>query len=630
MSTSTGSAANLKDMAIPGNGAKDVNGSNDHSGGDHFQGDHSHGGHSYDGSLSVRSASIVTHDVLNQPPPLVDYDVFGTDAALVEGISQYGIDSGQLDKLKLVGARAGSAEVIEQGFMANTYTPVLRTHDRFGYRVDEVDYHPAWHSLISEAIGYGMAAQPPTHGSGTGHGIAGNGVGVAPIPNASGTGLPTHLTRAAMLYMWSRAEAGVGCPMSMTYAAVRALRLEPTLSSAWEPLLASTSYDPSLRFAREKSGITSGMALTEKQGGSDLRANTTRAEPVGDGGWLLTGHKWFCSAPMSDVFLMLAYTSKGLTCFLLPRVLPDSSRNAFYIQRLKDKLGNKSNASSEIEVDHAYAWMVGEEGRGVKTVVEMIASCRMDALISSAGIMREALAQAIWHTKHREAFGRSLYDQPLMRNVLADIALEAEGATALFLRLARATDTEGDDPAEGQFRRLAVAAGKFWVTKRTTAVTAEALECLGGNGYVEESVMPRLYREAPVNSVWEGSGSVNALDILRALVKEPAAFEVYFDEVSKSSGSSGILDGAVRELKASLVSFDSEEDAQWQARNLAVRLAVVLEASLLYRYAPHQVADAFCRSRLGDSASSVLAGQVFGMLPRDVDTSIILERAAPI
>ena len=628
MNTVADSAVNLKDESVDampetilGNGSKDVKDVDRSNKDIDSVKANGQSGHSQGGTLLARPVSNATHDVLNQPPPLVDYDVFGTDTALVEGIGQYGIDPDQLDKLKLVGARAGSAEVIEMGFMANTYTPVLRTHDRFGYRVDEVDYHPAWHNLMSEAIGYGMAAQPP-RGAGADHGIA-------PVPGG-GTGLPTHLTRAAMLYMWSRAEAGVGCPMSMTYAAVRALRLEPSLASVWEPLLASTSYDPSLRYALEKPGITSGMALTEKQGGSDLRANTTRAEPAGDGGWLLTGHKWFCSAPMSDVFLMLAYTSKGLTCFLLPRVLPDGSRNGFFIQRLKDKLGNKSNASSEIEVDHAYAWMVGEEGRGVKTVVEMIASCRMDALISSAGLMREALAQAIWHTRHREAFGRMLYDQPLMRNVLADIALEAEGATALFLRLARATDTEGDDPAEGQFRRLAVAAGKFWVTKRATVAIAEALECLGGNGYVEESVMPRLYREAPVNSVWEGSGSVNALDILRALVKEPAAFEVYFDEVSKASGSSSILDDAVRKLKSSLASFDSEEDAQWQARDLAVRLAVVLEASLLYRYAPQQIADAFCRSRLGDSGSSILAGQVFGMLPRDVDTGVILERSAPI
>ena len=517
-----------------------------------------------------------------------------------------------MNRLERVGARAGSAQVIEWGFQANTYIPVLKTHDRFGHRVDEVEYHPAWHSLISEAIGYGMAAQPPA------------------TTDISDSDFPTHLERAAMLYMWSRAEAGVGCPISMTYAGVRALRLEPELATAWEPLLASKSYDPELRYAKDKPGILSGMALTEKQGGSDLRANTTRAEPAGDGGWLLTGHKWFCSAPMCDVFLMLAYTQKGLTCFLLPRILPDGSRNAFFIQRLKDKLGNKSNASSEIEVDHAYAWMVGEEGRGVKTVVEMIASCRMDALISSAGLMREAVAQAIWHTMHRNAFEKTLIDQPLMRNVLADISLEAEGATALFMRLADATDREGDDPLQGQFRRLAVAAGKFQVTKRATYAISEALECLGGNGYVEESIMPRLYREAPVNSVWEGSGSVNALDILRAMIKEPAAFDVYFDEVSQTAGVNHAFDDAVSALKKRIVSFSGEDDAQWYARDLAIRLASVLEASLLLRHAPEVVSSAFCRSRLGQEGGDGVAGQVFGTLPKDVDAMAIIERSTPI
>ena len=558
------------------------------------------------------SYMYTTHEVLNQPPPLVDYNAFSTDTALVENIRDYNIHPEGVNRLERVGARAGSAEVIEWGFQANTYIPVLKTHDRFGHRVDEVEYHPAWHSLISEAIGYGMAAQPPA------------------VTGTLDSDFPTHLERAAMLYMWSRAEAGVGCPISMTYAGVRALRLEPELATAWEPLLASKSYDPELRYAKDKPGILSGMALTEKQGGSDLRANTTRAEPAGDGGWLLTGHKWFCSAPMCDVFLMLAYTQKGLTCFLLPRILPDGSRNAFFIQRLKDKLGNKSNASSEIEVDHAYAWMVGEEGRGVKTVVEMIASCRMDALISSAGLMREAVAQAIWHTMHRNAFGKTLVDQPLMRNVLADISLEAEGATALFMRLADATDREGDDPLQGQFRRLAVAAGKFQVTKRATYVISEALECLGGNGYVEESIMPRLYREAPVNSVWEGSGSVNALDILRAMVKESAAFDVYFDEVSQTAGANHAFDDAVSALKKRMVSFNGEDDAQWYARDLAVRLASVLEASLLLRHAPEEVSSAFCRSRLGHEDGDAMAGQVFGTLPKDVDAMAIIERSTPI
>ena len=431
-----------------------------------------------------------------------------------------------------------------------------------------------------------------------------------------------HVARAARFYVWSQAEAGHGCPISMTYAAVPVLRRRADLAALFEPVLTSTTYEPGLRPLREKKGALCGMAMTEKQGGSDVRANTTRAEPFDGDTYALTGHKWFCSAPMSDAFLVLAQAPGGLTCFFLPRVLPDGTRNAFRIQRLKDKLGNRSNASSEIELDQALALRVGDEGRGVATIIEMVTHTRLDCVAGSASLMRQAFAQAAHHARHRRAFGALLVDQPLMRNVLADLALESEAATALLLRLARAVDRGPDDPAEAAFARLGIALGKYWVCKRAPAHTGEALECLGGNGYVEESIMPRLYREAPLNSIWEGSGNVNALDLLRALAKQPASLDAYQAEIASARGADARLDRAAAALQDALGGDRASLEAG--ARRIVERMALVLQASLLVRHAPPGVADAFCATRLGDEG-----GIAFGTLPPRVETRAIIDRAWP-
>ncbi|MDX6267110.1 MAG: putative acyl-CoA dehydrogenase, partial [Frankiales bacterium] len=425
-----------------------------------------------------------THDVTNQAPPLEGYDV-AEDAALLAGLEREGA-GWYADDLHGLGKRAGTAEAQAWGVQANVNEPVLVTHDRYGHRIDEVEFHPAWHQLMDVAVSEGLAA--PWSGT----------------PGA-------HVARAAGFYAWSQVEGGHGCPISMTSAVVPALRMQPDLAAVYEPLLQSRTYDPGLRDPTSKAGLLAGMGMTEKQGGSDVRANTTRAVPAADGTFRLTGHKWFTSAPMCDLFLVLAQAPGGLSCFLVPRVLPDGTRNVFRIQRLKDKLGNRSNASSEPEFDDTVAWLVGEEGRGDRTIIEMVSMTRLDSVIGSAALMRQALAQAIHHAKHRSAFGGVLVTKPAMQNVLADLALESEAATTLMLRLAGAVDRD-----EAAFKRLAVAVGKYWVTKRCPVFAGEALECLGGNGYVEESGMPRLYREAPLNSVWEGSGNVNALDVLRA------------------------------------------------------------------------------------------------------------------
>src|ERR1700716_3110252 len=434
----------------------------------------------------------------NQPPPLVGYNLFEADAPLREALEREGAGWAH-DLVFDLGRLAGTQEAIDWGFQATANPPQLRPHDRFGERIDEVEFHPAWHRLMEVAVGHGLHAMPWRE----------------PRPGA-------HAARAAAFYIWSQVEGGHGCPVSMTYAAVPALRQQKGLALEWEPLMTTLDYDPGLRPASTKRGVLFGMAMTERQGGSDVRTNTTRAVPTGsDGEHLLTGQKWFCSAPMCDAFLVLAQAPGGLSCFFLPRVLPDGTRNAFHIQRLKDKLGNRSNASSEVELDEALALRVGDEGRGVATIIEMVNYTRLDCVSGSASLMRQAFAQAAHHARHRRAFGALLADQPLMRNVLADLALESEAATALLLRLAGAVDRGSDDPNEAAFARIGIALGKYWVCKRTPAMVGEALECLGGNGYVEESVMPRLYREAPVNSIWEGSGNVNALDLLRAPAKQP-------------------------------------------------------------------------------------------------------------
>ncbi|MFI2630700.1 acyl-CoA dehydrogenase family protein [Streptomyces collinus] len=539
-----------------------------------------------------------THTVTNQVPPLVGYDVFSADRALADAVARHldpDLREEVLGELTALGRTSGSAQVQEWGRLANENPPRLLTHDRYGNRADEVEFHPSWHRLLGKGVSAGLTAA---------------------------WGRPAgHLRRAAAFVVWTQVEAGNGCPLSMTHAAVPALRTDPELAAEWEPRLTSMVYDQELRPAHSKAGALFGMGMTEKQGGSDVRANTTAARPLAeDGTYELTGHKWFCSAPMSDGFLVLAQAPGGLTCFLVPRVLRDGTRNVFRIQRLKDKLGNRSNASAEVEFDGTWARRVGEEGRGVRTIIEMVAATRLDCVLGSAGLMRQAVAQAVHHCTYREAFGGKLVDKPLMRNVLADLALESEAATALALRLAAAWDDGGEQ--ERALLRIAVPAAKYWVTKRCPPVAVEAAECLGGNGYVEESPMPRLVRESPLNSIWEGAGNVQALDVLRALQREPGALDAYLREVGQARGADHRLDGAIKDLLTELADLEGVEG---RARRLAERLALVLQGSLLVRFAPPQVADAFCAGRFGGDA-----GAAFGTLPHTLDLASVVERARPV
>jgi putative acyl-CoA dehydrogenase len=536
--------------------------------------------------------------VFNQPPPLANYNVYAADAALVENVRRWGADWAE-PLLAEIGAVAGSEEAIQWGVDANRYTPELHTYDRYGHRVDEVSFHPAWHELMRRAVGWGLHAAPWR----------------TPRPGA-------HVARAAAFIAWSQVESGHGCPISMTYAAIPTLRNEPAVAAEWEPRLTSQEYDFGLRPAMEKRGALCGMAMTEKQGGSDVRANTTRATPTGeDSAYLLTGHKWFCSAPMCDAFLVLAQAPGGLTCFLMPRVLPDGTRNGIAIQRLKDKLGNRSNASGEIELRDAWGLRIGDEGRGVRTIIEMVNHTRLDCALGTAALMRQALAQAIHHAAHRSAFGHLLIDQPLMTHTLADLALESEAATTLALRLAAAVDRAASDPREAALLRIGVAVAKFWVSKRGPAMTYEAMECLGGAGYVEESIMPRLYREAPVNAIWEGSGNVIALDALRALAREPETAEALLSEIETARGADSRLDAATAQLRAELT---QAEGAEVRARRVVEQIALTLQGSLLLRCAPTTVAEAFIASRLGGDW-----GRTFGTLPPGVDAHAIVERAQP-
>jgi putative acyl-CoA dehydrogenase len=538
-----------------------------------------------------------THTVSNQPDPLVGYDVFATDRALVAAVERHlapDLLEEARGELSGLGRSAGSAQVQEWAAQANECPPRLRTHDRYGRRIDEVDFHPAWHRLLGKGVAAGLTAAWTRPGG--------------------------HVRRAAAFVVWTQAEAGNGCPLSMTHAAVPALRTDPELAAAWEPRLTSTVYDRELRPAHLKAGVLFGMGMTEKQGGSDVRANTTVARPLAEPGtYELTGHKWFCSAPMSDAFLVLAQAPGGLTCFLVPRVLADGSRNVFLLQRLKDKLGNRSNASAEVEFDGTWARRVGEEGRGVAAVIGMVAATRLDCVLGSAGLMRQAVAQAVHHCSQRRAFGGPLVDKPLMRNVLADLAVESEAATTLGLRLAAAYDDGGEQ--ERALLRIAVPAAKYWVTKRCAPVAVEAAECLGGNGYVEESGLPRLVRESPLNSVWEGAGNVQALDVLRALRREPEALDAYLVEIGKARGADHRLDAAVKGL---LTELGDLEGVEGRARRLAERLALVLQGALLVRFAPPEVADAFCAARLGGDG-----GAAFGTLPSTPDLAAIVERARP-
>ncbi|MFC8291136.1 acyl-CoA dehydrogenase family protein [Streptomyces sp. NPDC057242] len=543
-----------------------------------------------------------THTVTNQPPPLVGYDVFTGDRALVEAVERH-LDPGLLgearESLALLGRATGSEQVREWGEQANENPPRLRTHDRYGNRVDEVRFHPAWHRLLGRSVSAGLTDAWGRPGG--------------------------HVRRAAGFLVATQAEAGHGCPLSMTHASVPALRIEPELAEVWEPAARSHVYERALLPVAEKPGALLGMAMTEKQGGSDVRANTTEARPLAAAGeYVLTGHKWFCSAPMSDAFVVLAQAPAGLTCFLVPRVLADGSRNAFAIQRLKDKLGNRSNASAEVEFDGTtWARRIGEEGRGVRSIMGMVTATRLDCVLGSAALMRQAVAQAVHHCAYRNAFGGPLIEKPLMRNVLADLALESEAATALGMRLAAAYDAAEDGGAgadrERALLRIAVPVAKYWVTKRCTPVVAEALECLGGNGYVEESGMPRLLRESPLDSVWEGSGNVQALDVVRVLRTEPLSLDAFLREVGAARGADHRFDRAVRGLLAELADLSGIEA---RARRLAERMALVLQGALLVRWAPPEVADAFCAARLGGDG-----GAAFGTLPHTLDLRSVVERA---
>jgi putative acyl-CoA dehydrogenase len=541
-----------------------------------------------------------THTVLNQPPPLEGYNLFEQDRALGEALIREGGLWAE-DRVRQFGSILGG-EPLFWGAQANAHPPVLRTHDRYGNRIDEVEFHPSWHHLLGLGVSYGLHGLPWREAR----------------PGA-------HVARAALFFLLGQVEAGVGCPLSMTYSAIPALRATAQVAAEWEPRLTSVQYDPRMIPAAKKVGALCGMAMTEKQGGSDVRANSTRAHALGGSGpgaeYEIVGHKWFCSAPMSDAFLVLAQTERGLSCFFLPRWRPDGTRNAFRIQRLKDKLGNRSNASSEVEFDGAWARMIGEDGRGVPTIIEMVNHTRLDCVIGASAGMRQAVAQATHHAAHRSAFGKRLIDQPLMRNVLADLCIESEAATLTMMRLARAYDEAHAGDGERAFARLATAVTKYWVCKRHSPVVAEALECLGGNGFVEESMLPRLYREAPLNSIWEGSGNVMCLDVLRAMGRSPEAVDAFFDELGRARGEERRFDAFVDVIRAELQDFDAIET---RARRVVEKMALAFQASVLIRHGDAAVTSAFCASRLtGDH------GYAFGTLPVGVDSERIIERARP-
>ncbi|MBI2435905.1 MAG: isovaleryl-CoA dehydrogenase [Candidatus Hydrogenedentes bacterium] len=538
-------------------------------------------------AIEETSSPYQTHEVLNQPPPLEKYNPYAADTVLREGVKREGAAWADADLLAF-GQQTGQADFIKLGFLANTCTPVLRTHDRFGHRLDVIEYHPAWHELMRAGVQQGVHALPWREAK-----------------------RGAHVARAVKHFLLTQVEAGVGCPLTMTFAAAPALHAQPEIAAEWLPRITSLDYDPRFLPAQEKTGCIMGMAMTEKQGGSDVRANTTQAVAIGAEGpgeeYLLTGHKWFCSAPMCDAFLTLAQSDGGLSCFIVPRWLPDGTKNRVFIQRLKDKLGNRSNASGEIEFLDTWARMVGEEGRGVPTIIEMVNHTRLDCVIGSAALMRQALVQAIHHCRHRSAFGKLLIDQPLMRNVLADLALESEAATLLMLRLARGYDAAAADPAQRPLVRLMTAIAKYWVCKRTPAMVYEALECLGGAGYVEESIFPRLYREAPLSSIWEGSGNVICLDVLRAIAREPEALPALLQELKTASGADPHYDRRLKSLEENL---HGATDREAQARYVVEQLALAIQANLLIQHAPDSAARAFCRARLERAG-----GMEYGTMP---------------
>ncbi len=552
-------------------------------------------------AISDRIAGHATHEVINQPPLLRDYNLYDSDMALCEALARE--HGGWAEsRVRAFGGKLGSAEFIEHGRLANKYPPEFNSHDRFGHRIDEVEFHPSYHALMAagkEAEVHGLPWSTPRPGA--------------------------HAARAALHYMLDQTEAGVCCPLTMTFACVPTLRMQPELAGEWEPLAVKAEYDPRNRPAPEKRGCTLGMALTEKQGGSDVRANTTRAEPTGAGGpggeYLLTGHKFFVSAPMCDAFLTTARTENGLSCFIMPRWLPDGTLNRFRIQRIKDKMANRANATSEMEYTEAWARMVGDDGNGVKTIVEMINHTRLDCLIGSAGLIRQSVAQALHHARHREAFGKRLADQPLQRNVLADIAIEAEAATALMMRLAGIYDEAAEDPARAPLRRLCTALFKYYVCKRGPNAIYESMECQGGDGVMEPSPMPRLYKEAVINPIWEGSSNIMCLDVLRTMLKAPDAIPQFLTELETAVGADRRYDAHLARVKTALA---DQREPELRARRLAGDMAVAFQASLLLRHAPAFVADAFCAARLGGEA-----GREYGTLPPGVDLRAIIARATP-
>ncbi|MGE0408102.1 MAG: acyl-CoA dehydrogenase family protein [Amphiplicatus sp.] len=540
-------------------------------------------------------ASLETHEVTNQPPPFENVDLYSSDAALKGAVEAAG-GRAHHPRLAKFGARCGAAETIEWAEQANRNPPQLKSFDRYGHRLDEVAFHPAYHKLMDLGLSAGVSA-------------------AAWRVKEAG-----HVLHAALLFLMNEAEAGVSCPMVMTHAVVPALRNEPDAAKEWEPRVTAGAYDPRFIPAPEKRGATMGMAMTEKQGGSDVRANTTRAVGIGADDYVLTGHKWFCSAPMCDAFLTLAQTDAGLTCFLVPRFLPDGGRNALHIMRLKDKLGDRSNASSEIEYHGAHARRVGEEGRGVRTIIDMVHHTRLDCVIGSASGMRAALTQALWHAAHRNAFQKTLIDQPAMRAVLADLALESEAATALAIRLARAFDRAAKEPAEAAFARLATPIAKYWICKRQPGMVAEAMECLGGAGYVEDGVMPRHFRQSPLNAIWEGSSNVIALDILRAITREKNSLEAARAQVANAKGCNKFFDRHAERLDSWLEPGALGEET---ARAFAEDAALALQAAALRLYAPDFVFDGFCAARLDLEQRSL----AYGAIPAEVDQRRVVERA---
>lgn len=538
-----------------------------------------------------------THTVTNQPPPLADYNAFDSDTALIDALQREGGGWGA-ERCRDFGAWAGG-EMIELGFAANENPPKLKTFDRYGHRIDEVEFHPAYHRVMAASVKHELHALPW---------------------NESRPG--AHVVRSALGYMNGQFEAGHGCPITMTYAAIPALRHAPDLLKVWEPRITSTEYDPRCLPAEQKTGATIGMGMTEKQGGSDVRTNTTHAYPLNDRGeYELVGHKWFFSAPMCDAWLVLANTKKGLSCFLTPKWRPDNTRNQIHIQRLKDKLGDRSNASSEVEFCGAYAQIVGPEGRGVPTILEMVMHTRLDCMTGSSALVRQAVAQAIHHAAHREAFGKKLIDQPLMQNVLADLSLESEAMLALMLRCSRAVDEShhGDEQAK-TFARIATGIGKYWICKRAAVTINEAQECLGGAGFIEESILPRLYRQAPLNSIWEGSGNIQCLDVLRAMAREPATVEALTAELWAAKGENADFDAHIGSLQQML---GERENLEARARSIVEDMALALQASVLIRAGNNTVSDAFCAARLNRS------GLAFGTLPAGVNFNAIIERARP-